>query len=184
MTAIKSFKLKSFPLPKVYQLLEPGPTVLLTVGNHRMRNVMTLSWHTMMDFNPPLIGLVLSEGSYTFKALKKYKECVIAIPTMELASTVAKVGNCSGRDVNKFQKFGIALQQGAFVRAPLLPQCRANIECVVADQALAKKYNFFILKAVKAWINPALKNPKTLHHKGNGYFMVAGKTIKLPSRMK
>ena len=184
MTAIKSFKLKSFPLPKVYQLLEPGPTVLVTVGDHQMRNVMTLSWHTMMDFNPPLIGLVLGEGSYTFKALKKYRECVIAIPTVELASTVVKVGNCSGRDTNKFRDFGIVIQRSAFVKAPLLPQCRANIECVVADMAMVKKYNFFVLRAVKAWVNPSIKEPKTLHHRGNGYFMVSGKTIKLPSKMK
>jgi hypothetical protein len=46
------------------------------------------------------------------------------------------------------------------------------------------KYNFFILEVLKAWIDPSRKNPRTIHHLGRGVFMVAGRTIKLPSKMK
>jgi len=42
----------------------------------------------------------------------------------------------------------------------------------------------FILEVVKAWIDPSPKNPKTIHHLGRGHFMVAGRTITLPSRMR
>lgn len=164
--------------------MEPGPVVLLAVADYRRRNVMTMSWHTMMDFEPPLIGCVVSQGNYTFGLLKNLKECVVAVPTVEMASTVVKVGNCSGRNVNKFRKFGIAIRRGSSVRAPLLPQCWANIECVVDDTILVKKYNFFILRAVRAWINPSVRNPRTLHHRGNGRFMVSGKTLQLPSNAK
>ena len=45
---------KEFPLSKVYQLLEPGPVVLLTTAHKGASNVMTMSWHTMLDFEPPL----------------------------------------------------------------------------------------------------------------------------------
>jgi flavin reductase (DIM6/NTAB) family NADH-FMN oxidoreductase RutF len=184
MAPAKAVKLKSLPLSQVYRLLEPGPVVMVTVGDHRMRNVMTLSWHTMMDFDPPVIGICLGERNYTFGLLKSLKRCVIAVPTVEMASTMVKVGNCSGRDVNKFRKFGITIHQGSAVRAPILPQCWANIECVVTDMGWVKKYNFFVLKAVKAWVNPSIKSPRTLHHRGRGYFEVTGKTIKLPSKMK
>jgi hypothetical protein len=46
------------------------------------------------------------------------------------------------------------------------------------------RYNFFVLEMVKAWIDPAVKNPLTLHHRGKGAFMVAGETVKLLSKMK
>jgi hypothetical protein len=49
---------------------------------------------------------------------------------------------------------------------------------------MVAKYNFFILEVTKAWIDPSRKQPRTIHHKGKGVFMVAGKTIKLLSRMK
>jgi len=46
------------------------------------------------------------------------------------------------------------------------------------------KYNFFILEVLKAWINPAKKDPRTIHHRGRGTFMVAGEALTVPSRMK
>lgn len=68
---------KSFPLPKVYGLLEPGPVVLVTTAQKGRANVMTLSWLTMMDFKPPLIGMVMSDRNYSFAALKATRQCVI-----------------------------------------------------------------------------------------------------------
>jgi hypothetical protein len=49
---------------------------------------------------------------------------------------------------------------------------------------MVAKYCFFILEVLKAWIDPSRKHPRTIHHLGKGAFMVAGKTIKLPSKMK
>jgi len=67
---------------------------------------------------------------------------------------------------------------------PLIDECYANLECKVIDAKLATKYNFFILEVVKAWIDSAKKEPKTIHHRGNGVFSVDGETIKLRSRKK
>ena len=44
-------------------------------------------------------------------------------------------------------------------------------------------YDLFILKGVKAWIDPKQKSPKTIHHHGYGTFVVDGETIKLKSKM-
>lgn len=180
---MKVFK-KSFPLSKVYCLLEPGPVVLLTTKQGQQANVMTMSWHTMMEFEPPLVGCIISNHDYTFDILKATKECAIAIPTVQLAPTVVKVGNASGRDLDKFQKFGLTMMPASIVMAPLIKECYANLECKVTDTALVNKYNFFILRVCKAWINPAIKNPKMIHHLGKGVFTVDGKTIKFPSKMK
>jgi flavin reductase (DIM6/NTAB) family NADH-FMN oxidoreductase RutF len=179
-----AFHLKPLPLSEVYKVLEPGPVVLVSAAGIGRPNVMTLSWHTMMDFEPPLIGICLSERNYTFGMIQATRECVIAVPTVELAPLVVGVGNSTGRHTNKFRRFNIVTLPASRVHPPLLPQCWVNIECVVEDRSWVKKYNFFVLKAVKAWVNPDLKNPHTLHHRGKGYFEVAGKTIKLPSKMK
>ena len=40
---------------------------------------MTLSWHTMIEFEPPLVGMIVSNRNYTFGILKSTKECVINI---------------------------------------------------------------------------------------------------------
>ncbi|MCR4304097.1 MAG: flavin reductase family protein [Gallionella sp.] len=175
---------RTFPLSKVYRLLEPGPVVLVTTAHKGKANIMTQSWHTMMEFEPPLVGCVISGRNHSFDALVATKECVINIPAAELAKQVAGIGNCSGKKVDKFRKFKLTPLPASLVAPPLIAECYANLECRVTDTRMVNKYNLFVLEVIKAWIDTSIKNPRTLHHQGNGVFMVAGKTIKLPSRMK
>jgi flavin reductase (DIM6/NTAB) family NADH-FMN oxidoreductase RutF len=164
-------------------LLESGPVVLVSTSHKGKANIMTMSWHTMMEFEPPLVGCVISGRNYSFDALRKTKECVLNIPTVELAKQVVGIGNCSGSQVDKFKKFKLTVLPASQVAAPLIGECYANLECKVVDTRMMNKYNFFVLEVVKAWIDPTQKNPRTLHHQGKGVFMLAGDTIKLPSKM-
>ncbi len=183
MTVIKKTK-HSLPLSKVYGLMEPGPVVLVTTTRHDLPNIMTMSWHTMLEFEPPLIGCVISDRNYTFNSLKASKECVINIPTVSLAKKVVACGNCSGSKVDKFAAFKLTPEVGSFVDAPLIKECYANLECRVVDTRLVSKYCFFVVQVVKAWVDSTIKAPKTIHHLGNGNFMTAGKRFRLPSRAK
>jgi flavin reductase (DIM6/NTAB) family NADH-FMN oxidoreductase RutF len=175
---------RALPLREVYRLLEPGPVVLVTTARKGRADVMAMSWHTMMEFEPPLVGCVISNRNYTFDVLRGTKECVIAIPTVEIAAKVVRCGNTSGRKVDKFARFGLTPLPAARVKAPLVAECYANFECRLVDERLAEKYNFFVLQVLKAWIDPARKRPRTIHHMGRGVFMVAGRRMRLPSRMK
>lgn len=175
-------KKKVLPLAKVYQLLEPGPVVLVTTAAKGKANIMTMTWLTMVDFVPPLIACVMSNRNYSFNMLKKSKECVINIPSAELASIVVGVGNTTGSKVDKFKKFGLTQEAASQVQAPLIGECFANLECKVVDTKMATKYNIFILEVVKAWITTAKKRQLTLHHCGNGVFVIDDKVIKLSSK--
>jgi flavin reductase (DIM6/NTAB) family NADH-FMN oxidoreductase RutF len=175
---------KSFPLSKVYGLLEPGPVVLLTTAHKKRSNIMAMSWHTMLEFEPPQVGCVISNGNYSFKLLKATKECVINIPTIEIAEKVVGCGNTSGRDTDKVKMFSLSPKPASKINAPLIDECFANLECKVIDTRMVTKYCFFVLEVIKAWIDPSIKNPKTIHHLGSGNFMIAGERIKLKSKMK
>jgi len=175
---------KALALSKVYRLLEPGPVVLLATARNGTPNVMTMSWHMMVEFEPPQVACVVSSANYSFAALRSERECVISLPARALASAVVKVGNSSGRDIDKFASFGLTAEPATRVAAPLVKECFANLECRVTDTRLVKKYNLFILEILKAWIDPAGKNAKTIHHCGYGKFVVDGETIRLKSRMR
>ena len=172
---------REFPLAQVYGLLEPGPVVLVTTARAGRANVMPMSWHIMMEFVPPLVGCVVSSLNYTFELLRQTGECVINVPTAELAKQVVACGNASGRSVDKFKEFGLTPVPATVVKAPLIAECYANLECKLVDRTLVEKYNFFVLEVVKAWIDPRRKRPHTIHHEGEGVFVVAGRRIKLPS---
>ncbi len=173
-----------FPLSDVYGLLEPGPVVLLTTVHNGKPNVMTLSWLTMLEFEPPLIGCVISNRNYSFDAVKATGECAINIPTAEISAAVVGCGNTSGRDTDKFANFGLTPQPAAHIQPPLIKECFASLECKVADTDWVPRYGFFVLEVLKAWIDPQIKNQPTMHHRGAGTFMLAGETITLPSKMK
>lgn len=176
--------MRSYPLSKVYQLLEPGPVVLLATSHRGRPNVMTMSWHMMVEFEPPLVACVVSEGDFSFKALKTTRECVIAIPSVELAPKIVQIGECSGRDVDKFARFGLTPAPASLVGAPLVAECFANLECRIADTRLVARYDLFVLEVVKAWRDPKRKDPRTIHHHGYGRFAVDGEMIVLKSRMR
>jgi flavin reductase (DIM6/NTAB) family NADH-FMN oxidoreductase RutF len=175
---------KSLPLSKVYALIEPGPVVLLTTAYAGQANAMAMSWHSMLEFEPPLIGCVVSDRNHSYGMLKASRECAINIPTVEIAEKVVGCGNTTGAKTDKFDRFGLTPRPAAVVRAPLIEECYASLECRVVDTGMVPKYVFFVLEVLKAWVDPRTKNPRTLHHRGYGSFMVAGETIKLRSRMR
>jgi flavin reductase (DIM6/NTAB) family NADH-FMN oxidoreductase RutF len=175
---------RALPLAKVYGLLEPGPVVLVSSCRAGKTNVMPMSWHMMVEFEPPLIACVISERNHTYATVRKTRQCVIAIPTVELAKKVVACGNCSGRDIDKFASVGLTPRKAAVVDAPLVAECYANLECVLSDARMAKRYGILIWEVKKAWIDPSQRNPRTIHHLGYGNFLVAGRRVHIPSRMR
>lgn len=174
----------ALPLSRVYRLLEPGPVVLVSTAMKRHPDVMPMSWHTMMDFEPPLVGCVIDEHSCTFANLRASGECVINVPGAGLARQVVQCGNASGRRVDKFRAYGLTAAPAECVKAPLVDECFASLECRLRDARWVRRYNLFVLEVVKAWITRARRMPRTIHHLGGGRFMVSGRTMKLPFRGK
>ncbi len=183
-----------YPASKVYRLIEPGPVLLVTTGSlaDSTHNVMTIGFHMMMQHeSPPLIGISLGPWDASFDALKKHRECVLALPSVEMAGVAVDVGNCSADDedeASKWERFGLDPVPAGIVKAPLVrgPHVIANIECAVEDTKMVSKYSMWVLKPVKAWINKE-KMPgeggKMFHHRGDGTFVVDGEILNLKDRM-
>jgi len=176
---MKTYKKQDFPVSDIRRFLEPGPVVLVSSAWKGERNIMTMGWHMVMEFVPSLVGCLISSGNHSYELIRRSKECVINIPTVELAPTVAKIGNCSGASVDKFVKFKLTAVPAEQVRAPLIAECYANLECKLVDDRLRDKYNLFIFEVVKAHAAAAPKYPKTIHYRGDGMFMVAGGSLNL-----
>lgn len=176
--------MRTLPMAKVYQVLEPGPVALLVTARDGIANVMTMSWHMMVEFEPPRIACIVSGADHSFAALEATGECVIAVPPADMAERVVAIGNCSGREVDKFARFHLATRPAKDVAPPLLTDCIANIECRVIERSLVKRFNLFVLEVVHAWIDPAKAHERTLHHRGWGEFALDGEIIRLSSRMR
>ena len=164
----------SLPLNRVFTLLEPGPVVLVTTSNGGKDNVMTISWTMVLDF-AARFAITTGPWNHSFAALRETGECVLAIPTVDLIDTVVSVGTCSGADTDKFARFGLTRVPATQVRAPLLAECLANIECRVVD--FVTQHSIVVLEGVSAWFDPERTEKKTLHAVGDGTFVVDGRRI-------
>jgi flavin reductase (DIM6/NTAB) family NADH-FMN oxidoreductase RutF len=163
--------LEPFPLDRAFTFIESGPVVLVTTRHRRKKNVLTLSCHMSLGFEP-LLGLTLGPWNHSLAALEETGECAVNIPASDMLETAIAIGNCSGSEVDKFQAFGLAVQKASLIRAPLLAGCWRSLECRVIDRI--GKYNLFIVRGLKAWQNHGLKNPKTFHACGDGTFIIDG----------
>jgi flavin reductase (DIM6/NTAB) family NADH-FMN oxidoreductase RutF len=172
----KSYHKKDFPVADVRRFLEPGPVVLVSSAWKGEHDIMTMGWHMILEFEPSLVGCYVWTRNRSFELIRRSKECVLNVPTVELAQAVVRVGNSSGRDVDKFEAFGLTPVPGREVDAPLIEECYANFECRVVDTSLVRKYSLFVLEVVKAHVATSPKNPRTLHYRGHGEFMIAGAT--------
>lgn len=175
--------MRSIPPSKAYRLLESGPIVLVTTSHAGVANIMTMGFHMMVQHDPPLIGCVIGPWDHSFQALRATGECVLAVPGRDLAEKAVDIGNCSGRDTDKFATFKLTPAPAQEVAPPLIAECLANIECRVADTALVAKYNLFILEAVAISLNDSRKERRTLHHNGDGTFAIAGRRLDFRDRM-
>lgn len=166
--------MRQFKLGKAFTLMESGPVVLVTTQDGEKNNIMTISWTMVVDFTPQF-ALTTGPWNHSFAALKKRRECVIAIPTVDMLDQVVGIGTCSGSDTDKFARFGLTPMGGKVVKAPLIKECLANIECKVID--IVSKHNIVVLEGVAACMNTARKEKRTIHAVGDGTFIVDGRRL-------
>lgn len=166
--------MEQMELGKAFTLIEPGPVVLVTTHDAGKDNIMTISWTMVNDFTP-VFAITTGEWNHSFAALRKNRECVIAIPTVDLLDQVVGIGTCSGAEGDKFSRFGLTPVPAKLVRPPLIQECLANIECRVVD--IIEQHNIVVLQGVAAYYDAARQEKRMLHAVGDGTFIVDGSKL-------
>jgi len=181
---MKKYVKKSLPVNKVRRFLEPGPVVLVSSAYKGERDIMTMGWHMILGDSPSLVGCFIWDQNYSRELVRRSKQCVINVPTYDLADAVIGVGNTHGPKPDKFEEFGLTAVKAAKVDAPLIGECYANFECELVDSTLINKYSLFVFEVVKAHVATSPKYPTTMHYRGDGVFMVSGKNVSHRDRFK
>lgn len=162
------------PLSKAFTLIEPGPVVLVTTNDGHKDNVMTITWTMVLDFSAAF-AITTGPWNHSYAALCDTRECVLSIPTVDLIDTAIGVGTCSGKDTDKFEKFGLTRVKAGHVRPPLIKQCLANIECRVVD--IIDRHSIVVLEGIAAYRDSARAEQRMIHGVGDGTFIVDGRKI-------
>ena len=182
---MKHYAKKDFPVEKTRRFLEPGPIVLITSAHKGERNIMTLGWHMMLEYDR--VGCFIWDQNHSFDLVRRSRQCVINLPTADLIDAVIGIGNTHASEhdkIDKFDRIGLTPVAAAKVRAPLIAECYASFECELIDASLINKYSLFVFEVVKAHVATSPKYPTTVHYRGDGVFMISGKNVSHRRRFK
>jgi flavin reductase (DIM6/NTAB) family NADH-FMN oxidoreductase RutF len=132
------------------RLFQPSPVVLVTSLYRSHPNVMTAAWISPMGFDPPLITLGIHPGRLTHTHVSKSETFGISIPTFDLIRKVHQCGMVSGRDVDKFERYGLNAIDPLEIEAPRIDQCVAYVECGVVHRLSMTDHDLFVGEIITA----------------------------------
>jgi flavin reductase (DIM6/NTAB) family NADH-FMN oxidoreductase RutF len=107
------------------------PICLLGSVHEGRANFCTVAWFTMIDDEPPTIGLVLGKKRFTKDGIVANKVFSVNIPTAEQAMVTDHCGINSGYKVDKSELFHV--YHGKLEKAPLIDDFPVNIECRLSE---------------------------------------------------
>jgi flavin reductase (DIM6/NTAB) family NADH-FMN oxidoreductase RutF len=184
------------PLDRCTRLLNHGPTVLVSAQHEGRRNVMAAAWSMPLDFMPPKVAVVLDKATHTRTLIEADGRFVLNVPPIALAALTHRVGNTSGRDVDKFAHGDLAAEPGPATGAPLVADCVAWLECRrLPEPHIEKTYDLFLGEVVAAWADDRVfrdgrwefegadPSLRTLHHVAGGHFLTIGDVVEYSRAM-
>ena len=168
-------------LEKAFTYLESGAVLLVTSHDRKKENVMTISWQMVLDFTPR-IAICTGPWNDSFDAIIRTKECTVCVPAADMLDKAVGIGTVHASECDKFKFFHLKKQKPTRVKAPLIADCLAAIECRVVDYV--KKHGILVLDGVQLWENPRKKERRVLHANGDGTFFADGQFFNRRQEMK
>jgi flavin reductase (DIM6/NTAB) family NADH-FMN oxidoreductase RutF len=176
-------------LKKAYRLLNHGPTVLVSSAHAGQQNVMAAAWNMPLDFEPAKVCVVIDKTTYTRALVEASGEFALNVPDRSMAAAAFAVGDCSGKDINKFKQWSLATFPARKISAPLLEGCIAWLECkVLPERHIQDRYDLFIGEVLAAWAESTVfseghwhfppGHPRSIHHIAGGTFFETGDEFK------
>ncbi len=178
-------------LSKANRLINHGPTVLISSAHGGRRNVMAAAWSMPVEFTPPRVAVVIDKSTFTRELVLAGGRFALNLPCRALADLAYTVGSVSGRDEDKFARYGIETFDGPLLGLPLIAGCVGWLECRLIPEPHAQEaYDSFFGEVVSAqadgrvfangrWSFRADNTElHTLHHLGAGLFAVPSQTVR------
>jgi len=176
---------KTVELHQAKWLIEPGCVLLVSSGDTKKANVMTISWQTPIHTaNPFRFLLVMRRNRYSYELIDENSELVVNIPGEELLEAVHTAGVISGRGIDKFRKCGLTAEPSVKAAPPRVAECAGHLECRVMQRIPVGTHDLLICEPLVAAADPRkfdrhwiTEQHKTLHYMNGTLYGVMDRTI-------
>lgn len=137
-------------------MLNPVPAVLVSCGDDKVQNIITIAWTGIINSDPPMTYVSVRKERYSHDIIKRTGEFVINLTTEKLAFATDYCGVRSGRDVDKFAEQKLTAEKSKVVGCPSIGQSPVNIECRVTEVKELGSHDMFIAEIVSVSVDEAL----------------------------
>ena len=175
------------------QVLNHGPTVLVSSAHGGERNVMAAAWACALDFVPPKVTVVIDKATRTRELVEASGRFALQLPTVAMAALTLGVGTDSARTTpDKASRHGVLWFDVPGHAVPLVQGCAAWLLCrVVPEPHNEQAYDLFIGEVEAAWADDRVfRNGhwefegapdalRTLHYVAGGQFYATGASVKV-----
>lgn len=129
-------------------LLAPVPAVLVTCGDEKKSNVLTIAWTGILNTIPAKTYISVRKERYSYNLIKKSGEFVINLTTKDLVRATDFCGVRSGKNVNKFKVMNLTKKSANEVKCPIIGESPVSIECRVSEVVELGSHDMFIADIV------------------------------------
>ncbi len=140
-------------------MVYPLPAVMVTVGNEKQSNIITIAWTGTVCTNPPMLYISVRKERHSHKMLTDSMEFVVNLTTESLAEQTDYCGVKSGRDVDKWAETGLTKGTANHLEhTPIIEECPVNIECKVVEIKELGSHDMFLAKVVGVQVSEDYMN--------------------------
>ena len=171
------------------RLINHGPVVLISVGDQEKDNLFTVAWNMPIRKDPPLVAIETGKSHYSYAFIAKTGEFGLNVPTASIAENVMAAGRVTGRTVDdKWQHVGLTRHPASLIKAPLVAEAVANLECRVSQVVDLGASALLIAQVVAAVVDRNSFDGKVwrfdaglelLHHLGGNTFSISSKRLEI-----
>jgi len=141
-------------------LLGPIPAALIGCGNGDEDNIITLAWVGVVNSNPPMISAAVRPNRHSFNIIKESGEFTVNIPAADQVEIVDFCGTLSGKDINKFTRFGLNPLKGLLDKAPMIEECPISMECKVKQTFELGSHTVFLGEVISSYVSEEILDRK------------------------
>ena len=126
----------------------PIPAVLVTTGDMKNSNILTIAWTGILNTNPATVYISVRPERYSYNIIKENKEFAINLTTKKLAYATDWCGVRSGAKFDKFKEMHLTKEKANFIKAPLIKESPVSIECKVIEEKDMGSHTMFIAEVL------------------------------------
>jgi len=141
-----------------YYVLYPRPVVVVSAHHKGLESALAASWCMPVSRNPPLVAVSIAPSRFTYELIIGSKEFAINVLDFQYYKEVSYLGTVSGRDVkNKIEKAGLTRVQARKIKAPIIGEATAVLECKLYDKINAGDHVIIVGEVVESYAKKPLQ---------------------------